>query len=279
MPESIPLWRKEKGLTQEDLGKAIAKRLNRPIGDSYAQKKIARFESGASMPTAEEFHAMADVLGVDPEALKAAVAGRPPIEGASRMGELGVTDENGWCLMAVCTLSRPRPQILDESFKAVEEAIAKRHLSMAIFLPYAAAVGIAEPSDHINNLIGYQARVRKSLMEANLIFLNALGAELAKSVALYAPRTDITTTVLIPPVFRQFALTLRQAAPNAPISKNLDMWTPGQETDVSRPIRPTGVYSLEEQTDAWESYFGEVIPHWVTTKTFIASDAYWTRIR
>jgi transcriptional regulator with XRE-family HTH domain len=279
MPESISLFRKEKGLTQEGLGKAIAKRLQRPIGDSYAQKKIARFESGASLPTAEEFHAMADVLGVDVEALKAAVAGRPPHEGPSRMGELGVTDDNGWCLMAVCILSRPRPQILDESFKAVEEAIAKRHFSMAVFLPYPSAVGVPETSDHINNLIGYQARVRKSLMEANLIFLNALGPELAKSAALYVPRAEITTTVLIPPVFRQYALTLRQVAPNAPISKSLDMWTPGQETDVSRPIRPTGVYSLEEQMDAWESYFGDVIPHWTATRTFIASDAYWTRIR
>ena len=278
MPDSIASWRKAKSLTQEDLGKAIAERLRRPIGDSYAQKKVARFESGASTPTTEELYAMAEILGVEPEALKS-VAARAPLEGASRLGELGVLDEDGWSLMAVCTLSRPRPQILDESFKAVEEAIAKRHFSMAIFLPYPSAVNLSETSDHVNNLIGYHARVRKSLLEANLIFMNALGPELSKSVALYAPRADVAGTVLIPPVFRQYALTLRQERPNAPISKSLDMWTPSYETDVSRPVRATGVYSLDEQMDAWESYFGDIIPNFIATKTFRDSDAYWVRIR
>lgn len=279
MSESLSSWRKEKGLSQEDLGKAIARRLNRPIGVSYAQKKIARFEAGASTPTGEELNALAEELGVEPETLRSAVVARAPHDGASRMDGLGVIDDKGWCLMATCVLSRPRPQTLEESYEAVKEAIEKRHLSMAIFLPYPSAVSLPDTSDHVNNLIGYYARIRKSLLEANLIFLNSLGPDLAKSVALYAPRPEVSTTVLIPPVFRQFSLTLQQAEPNGPITKSLDMWTPGPETDASRPVRATGVYSLEEQTDAWESFFGDIIPRWVATKTFIAADSYWVRVR
>jgi len=279
MSESISFWRKDKGLTQEQLGKEIASRLNRPIGPSYAQKKVARFEAGTSTPTSDELHAMAEILEVEFEALKSVVAEQAPLEGASRIDELGVADEEGWCLMATCVLSRPRPQTLDDSFKAVEDAIRTKHLSMAVFLPYPSAVNLLTTSDHINNLVGYFARIRKSLLEANLVFINALGPELARSVALYVPRPEISASVLMPPVFRQYALTLRQIEPNGVITKSLDMWTPGPDADVPRPVRATGVYTLEEQTDAWESYFGEVIPHWVAKKAFIPADAYWLRIR
>jgi transcriptional regulator with XRE-family HTH domain len=278
MPESISSLRKAKGLSQEALGKAIAQRLNRPIGDSYAQKKIARFEGGASTPTAEELDAMAAELAVEPETLKALLA-TAPHEGASRMDQLGVDDKNGWCLMAVCVLSRPRPQTLDDSFRSVAHAIRNKHLSMAVFLPYPSAVNLPETSDHINNLIGHYARVRMSLLEANKLFIDALGPDAAGSVALYAPRPEVSTTVLIPPVLRQFSLTLRQAEPTSAITKSLEVWTPGLDTDTPRTIRATGMHSLEEQTDAWVAYFGGVIPHWLATKTFPTSDPYWARIR
>ncbi len=279
MPESISSLRKEKGLSQEDLGKAIARRLKRPMGITYAQKKIARFEAGLSSPTAEELYAMAEELGVEPETLKSVIAARAPQEGASKIDELGVVEEEGWSLMTVCILSRPRPQTLDESFKAVKAAIETRHFSMAVFLPYPSTVNLPETSDHINNLVGYYARIRKSLLEANLIFVKSLGPTLAKSVALYAPKPDTSISVLIPPVFRQFSLTLRQIEPNGTITKELDMWTPGPDGDSSRPVRATGVYSLAEQTDAWESFFGEIIPNWIATKTFLPADSYWVRIR
>jgi transcriptional regulator with XRE-family HTH domain len=278
MSESISSWRKQKGLSQEDLGKAIARRLSRPIGVSYAQKKIARFEAGTSAPTTEELHAMAEVLGVEVEALKSAIADRAPQEAASRIAEFGVS-EKGWCLMASCILSRPRPQSLDESYKAIVEALEKKHLSLAVFLPYPSVVHLPKTSYLINNLVGYYSGVIKSLLETNLAFINSLGPALAEAVALYVPREEILTSVLIPPVFRQYSLTVRQTEPTGPIIKSLDVWTPGTETDASRPVRATGVYSLEEQIDAWESFFGEIIPHWVATKKFLAADSYWQRIR
>jgi transcriptional regulator with XRE-family HTH domain len=276
MPDSIVPWRKAKNLSQQDLGKAISQRLNRSIGDTYAQKKIARFEAGTSAPTPDELKAMAEVLDVDLEELRLAIAARTPIDGPSRMEELGVT---GPSLMAICILSRPRPQTLTDSFQAVKETIAKGNFSMAVFLPYPGVVKLPAASDHINNLVGYYAHIRKSLLEANLLFMNALGPELAKSIALYVPREEIVTSLLIPPVFRQFALTVKPTEPNGAIAKTLEIWTPGVDGDVSRPMRATGVFSIEQQVDAWESFFGEVIPHWLATRSFISEDGYWTRIR
>jgi transcriptional regulator with XRE-family HTH domain len=279
MEESIAFWRKQKGLTQKALGLAIARQLGHKIGANYAQRKIARFESGVSAPTTEELHAMADELGVEAEALAAVIAARASNEGPSRIEELGVQDDRGWSLMAVCVNGRPRPQINDDSFKAVQETFRKGHLSMAIFLPYPSAVNLPAASDHINDLVGYWARVRKSLLEANMVFLDLLGPELAKSVALYEPRPEVATSVLFPPTFRQFSLTIRRTEPDGLITKSLDAWTTGLDRDRSRPLRATGTCSLQEQVQVWESFFGEIIPHWIAKREFLDAEAYWRRIR
>jgi hypothetical protein len=57
------------------------------------------------------------------------------------------------------------------------------------------------------------------------------------------------------------------------------MWTPGAESDTVEPVKPTGVYTMDEQIDAWESYFGEIIPHWIEKSDLSAPDPHWERIR
>src|SRR5579871_2849614 len=62
--KSLRALREAKSLTQQQLGKKIADYLHREIGDSYAQKKIARFEAGVAAPPDKELQAMAHVLDV-----------------------------------------------------------------------------------------------------------------------------------------------------------------------------------------------------------------------
>jgi hypothetical protein len=85
-------------------------------------------------------------------------------------------------------------------------------------------------------------------------------------------------TVLTPPIFRQFSLTIEESK-SGTFTKTLLEWTPSTEKDISRPILATGVHTLGEQLEAWEAYFGDVVSHWAATNELIKSDGYWERIR
>jgi hypothetical protein len=81
-------------------------------------------------------------------------------------------------------------------------------------------------------------------------------------------------------MFRQYTLTLKQETPpSGPITKTLNVWEPGLETDTARPAKATGLYSIEEQVDLWQSFFGEIVPHWIATSELLDSDAYWEKVR
>ena len=82
MSSSLASLRKLKGYSQEKLGRLISERLGTGIGDSYAQRKIARFESGAAAPTERELLIMSEELDVDLEILRSVMASRAPVEGA-----------------------------------------------------------------------------------------------------------------------------------------------------------------------------------------------------
>lgn len=274
MNQSLSALRKAKGLSQEELGKAIALRLKRPIGISYAQKKISIFESGDVAPTAEEIRALATELDVDVDVVQSAIAGLAPHEAESIIGQFTVA--GGRSLVASCILSRPRSKILDGTNAAIKQAVEENNVSVAVFVPYSAVVNLPETSDHTNHLVGEYAVVRKSILEANLVFKSSLTPARADAVALYVPKAD--ANILIPPVLRQFSLTLQEDA-NGLISKSLHIWTPRTDIDAARPVKSTSVYTLEEQIEAWESFFGDVISHWVAKNEFVASDAYWKRVR
>lgn len=280
MHKSLVIFRKTKGLTQEELGRAIAARLHRPIGKSYAQKKIANFEAGTAAPTEDELQAMADELGVEPESLRNVISPRAPNEAGSVIDQIADRSRRGRSLMASCMFSRPRPQILDESYGAIKAAI-EANLSMAVFVPFPTAVNIPEPSDHINSLLGHYSRVRRSVLDANLAFKNSLDRKRSKALALYFPRAELlkSSAILIPPICRQFSLTIEEEKPNGPITKTLHLWTPGTDADTVRPLKATGLYSLDEQIEAWQAFFGDIIPHWIATNEFLQSDPYWEKIR
>jgi hypothetical protein len=48
---------------------------------------------------------------------------------------------------------------------------------------------------------------------------------------------------------------------------------------MGRAIKATGIYSLADQIDAWSSFFGQIIPHWIENNEFPPADDYWTRVR
>ena len=93
-------------------------------------------------------------------------------------------------------------------------------------------------------LLANSAGVRKSILEANLAFKNSL-EEHRDAVALYAPKAS--ANILIPPVLRQFTLTV-QIHPNGKISKSLLIWTPRVDMDSGRPIKATMACTFEQQS-------------------------------
>src|ERR1022692_3656337 len=213
--ESLRSFREAKGFTQQQLGKKIAEYLHQTIGESYAQKKTARFEAGDAKPTDKELYAMAHILGVKVEALRSVLATRASYDAGPLVDQLASGTPSGRTMMASCMLGRPRPQTLDESYEAVKSAIEDKNLWIAIFVPYPSAVNLPQPSHHVNNLVGYYTRVINSVLEVNLSLKNSLKQDKADAVALYFPKPDLLkpSAVLIPPIFRQYSLTLQQANP------------------------------------------------------------------
>ncbi len=61
------LRKSPRGLTQEELGAAMAARMGRTLEAGWGQKRISRFEAGGAEPTPEELSALATALGVDPQ--------------------------------------------------------------------------------------------------------------------------------------------------------------------------------------------------------------------
>jgi len=276
MRETLASLRKAKGLSQEELGKTIAEALNRPIGPTYAQKKIARFEAGTAAPNENELRVLAEKLDRPVEVIRSLIPPRSPQEIDSLVGQFGP----GRTLMASCVLSRARPRVLDDTTVSLKSSIEEKNLKIAAFLPYPAASSFPAVSDHINTLIGYYARIRRSVSEANVAFKQSLPGESSEAVALYSPKSEVTgsAAVLIPPIFRQYTLTV-QVDPTGNIQQSLHIWTPGADADLARSVKGTGAFTLEEHVEAWSAYFGQILEHWIQTGEFLSADAYWERIR
>jgi transcriptional regulator with XRE-family HTH domain len=275
MAHSLASLRKARELTQEQVGRQIAQILGRPIGASYAQKKIARFEAREAAPTNRELEALAKILEMDIEVLRPIFA-RAPEQGMSVIEQVA---SRGRSLMAICMLSKPRPQPLPDAYEAVREAISQREFSVAAFIPYPSSVNLRTVSHAVNNLVGYYTRAINDVLENNTTFKKSLKKR-REALAVYVPKPELLklSAVLIPPIFRQYSLTVQQAQPNGPLTKQLHVWTPGKVVDTGRPIKATGAYSVQDQVDAWQSFFGQVIPHWIEKKKLIAEDEYWKRI-
>src|ERR1700722_343236 len=132
MAATLTSLRKAKELTQEEVGRQLADILGHKIGVSYAQKKIARFESGAAAPTDREIEALARIFKTEVVTLRALV-GRAPQQASAVIDQASAS---GRSLMANCMLGRPRPVPVSESYEAVRNAIEERNFWVAVFLPY-----------------------------------------------------------------------------------------------------------------------------------------------
>jgi transcriptional regulator with XRE-family HTH domain len=278
MTVSLSNLRKARGLTQEGLGILMAARLGRTVEAGWGQKRISRFEAGEAEPTVEELRALATELGVDPQIVLMSIKSDAPGEAATVFRAVG-SSEVTRSLMVVCCLSRSRAQSLDESFAVMRDAI-ERGLTLCAFIPYPNTLHLPDFGDHAETLASYYRRIRKSVSDANLLFKNRLPEEYSDRIALYFPRSELITgvTILTPPIFRQFSLTIEESK-SGTFTKTLLEWTPSTEKDISRPILATGVHSLDEQIEAWEAYFGGVVSHWIGTNELIPTDGYWERIR
>jgi len=273
--ETLITARKRTGLTQAQVGQHIAATLGRNIGPSYAQKKIARFENGAAAPAPDEREPYAQALGITVEELTAMIAPRAPQEAVSVIDDLARLTKPS--LIAACCLSRARPQVLEESYRAIREAV-EAAVHLAIFVPYPQTIGLPKMSNHLSKLAGYYGRVRQSLLEFTHQFNKSLTRN-HDQVALYFPsgEFDNESKTIIPPVFRQFTVTYKPTHFDT-YQKELHMWTPAIDTDTSQLVKPTGVYSVEDQIDAWEGFFGNIGQHWVFKQEFLDRDEYWERV-
>jgi transcriptional regulator with XRE-family HTH domain len=278
MADTLVSLRKAKHLTQQQLGEQLSEFLGATIGPSYAQKKVARFEAGLAAPTDQELQALAKILRVKLDLLREIVA-RAPKQAEEIITQVA---SKGRSLIATCMLARPRPEPLAESSAAIRSAVEEKDFSVAVFLPYPGVVHIPDARFHdVSNLVGYYARVINDVTRATLAFKRSLKKRV-DAVALYTPKPEIlkSSALLIPPIFRQFSLTVHQAdPPSGPITKALNAWTVGSVTDTSRPIKGTGTYTLDDQIDAWQSYFGQVVSNWIDHSHLIEEDDYWKKIR
>jgi len=280
---SLARRRKERNLTQKELGLRLAQHLKRDISPIYAQRKIARYESGDAAPTPEELDVLAVILGMPPEKKSSLVTPRAPQEIVSVIQELGSLSERS--LVAVCCLSPARPRSLTESFESVRNAV-EGQLSMALFLPFPREFSFHRVSDNLAGLAGEYARIRETVLQWTYRFKKSLAAR-HDAVAVYAPSYEelspsdeparLNIPFLIPPFARNIALILRPTEESY-FRKEIYVWSPGLETDISRPIRATGVATVEQQANSWMRFFGNITQYWITTGVLRDRDEYWQKI-
>ena len=203
-------------------------------------------------------------------------------EASDAIEELAAPAGGGRSLMAICCLSRSRPQLLDDSFDALRRALEEGNLSIAVFSPYPNQIFHETESHEITHLEGSYFDIRRSVDRANFNFVNTLNDVGKRNVALYVPQPSLVekSATLIPPIVaQQFSLTVHKAA-NGVVTKTLQTWTPGTDTDVARKVKATGVFSVLEQTSLWESFFGGILRHWIeVAEEFLPGDHYWHRVR
>lgn len=281
MTSTLALLRKAKGMSQLELGLAVAEKLGDKIGTTYAQKKIARFESGKASPTAREAKVIAALLGVDLDTLQSAVSRAPNEGGAYVRDQIAGVTKTGRCLICSCMLSGPRSTTLDESAAESKKAIENNKTKIAVFVPFPGKLGLPEiTSDDTHTLFGYYAGVRRSVLDSNSAFKQTLEPSHRNNIALYYPREDVYkgSGLLLPPGFRQFILFIRQDAEDGPFVKNLMIWTPGVDGDEARPARETAVYSIDEEIILWEAFFGGIVTTWMASGELTTDDSYWTKV-
>lgn len=276
MTDTLKSLRRREGLTQQTLGLAIGKRTGQPIGKSYAQKKIARFEAGHSKPSHEDMVAISEELGVEMAILETIL--RSPAQTVRSDVGLGISDNPGVRqLLVICPFIHLNGESSQDFQKIITSALQKCAAVM-VFVPYPGSLesirGVGM-SSMTQILLGYYSHVRISVQESLIMTKLNLEPEAKQKIITYTPRTN-AANYLAPPLSKIYSLTVAVSEqPFRQVKKVLHAWTKGETKYTTEIVKtPDRIYG-DAHWELWLPYFGEVVTNWIDDGQIFKDDPYW----
>ena len=277
MPQNEFLIRRRKdlGLHQKDLGKRLGIEK-----EGYAQRKVSLWESLQAKPSDAELEILATVLNCDKVALTESFSGQAlPMDPASLIQPLRSSSP---ALIATCAGSQTRSKLLEEVQDQLVPAL-DGNVSLAIFFPYPLKVAGTGDSTAIVGVAGLYVQAWTTLLNFYVGLKSRLSEEAAaERIALYRPKATVNqpANILVPPMLRRSTLTFHRVGKD--LRRSLYVWTQSDQRDRFYEMEVTSPdildqQNLENQLNAWEWYFGDIVSHWKTGSTLISQDAYWSK--
>lgn len=252
-------FRKQRGLSQQELGRQVAKRMGLDWTDTAAQKRISNWESGLSEPNDQEQRVLAKILGVSLEQIK------------SNLGKTSQDSIFHWLarseaeqsFIGICCTSGPR-EIYDLGMlESLQKGIAAQKISVAIFIP-----GNTIPNTDMNSTIlnGYIAGVHLDVLEYYRCLL-ASSEDASNRVKVYQPATELIDP--FPPMRSCHYLVAYRD--RGTLQSRLYLWVRTVSHDELMLVDS----DYTSRTTVWQNYFTPVFTTWERKGILSEGGGFW----
>ncbi len=252
-------FRKQHGLSQQELGRRVAYQMGLGWSDVACQKRISNWESGSSEPNEQERSALAKVLGVTREQIDA---------------NLGKTSQDSifhWLarddaepsFVGICCTSGPR-EIHDMGMlSSLQKGIAAGKISVAMFIP-----GNRIPDTGIDSgiLNGHIAGVEKDVIEYYRCLV-ASSKDTCDRVQVYQP--TINLSMPFPPMMScNYLIAYRD---RGTVQSRVYFWVRTARFDDLMLVDADHT----PRTSIWQHYFDPVFSTWYNKKVLSSGGGFW----
>lgn len=268
MPESaLAVLRKDKKLTQAELGKQVFLRLNKEPSGGYPQKKVSLWESGEGRPTPEECKALSEILEVPVKRIQAFFDPRAPHIASDVFEQLANSNSNA--IIAACFSGPPVGPLYPDLLSTLEKGIDNK-LCYAMVVPYP-KLQVKKGSASTERLQWYYESVLRKVREYCEELQRRVAPEKRENIALFVPRAEHSSFPL-PPFRSRYILSVQSVNDNKE-DMGLYLWVKTAEIDqlqevattvaLAEPSTPTETRSeIREQLKEWEMYFNDILSVW-----------------
>ncbi len=248
--------RKNKRMSQEKLGLAVAKNMGVQWTLAAAQKHVSLWERHESIPNTKELSALACALGVTLTDLALCVRHTQNINTFDTL-----VDRSERSFVGVCCTTSPDEMNDVDIINALRKGIIEKKLCIAFFVSGDVFEGIAECGHPARAVNQHTNTVNVAVVQFYQQLTEGLPDEVKNFVKIYSPAQPLC--VAFPPI-----------ASNHYLLAHRDRGT----TQSSVYMQQDSKLILEKHPDnvkAWERYFGPIFFYWEDNKSLPCSAFLW----
>jgi len=253
-------FRKQRGLSQTELGQKVAKKLGVEWTDGICQKRISNLELKISTASENEMRALSKVLGLSLEQISSQMD--CTITHESIFHELSKEDA-GPSLIAICCTSRPSELYDVGILRAIHAGISAKKISVALFFPGNVLSPLGTYGDLIN---GHIISTKKQVDEYYGVLTTSC-EDAINRVKLYQPWEIVSMP--FPPAKSIYYLIARRD--RGTIQTSVYMWLKTLRFNQLELVDANHT----EQTSIWETYFEPIYTGWKQTGFLGHGGGFW----